>query len=229
LDYSTDIAINFWYEFDNIFNPLYNKPDSEARKAWNKVFGEEDLINRWRRHRLSGTYPKKYIDELSSLSNEIKYLADQQLSVLENRFHGDLNIELKAFEDFGQGILYDNNREHKRFHGDRIHKMDTGWPQPPIGYHRWHAFIRAAELMNLGSQDRWLQIDRYVGLAWVIQCKQIPKDSDHSTDEDPKNPRIESDLLTRLEEIWLQKSFEELDNAFDSYVAFPFPPVQKDD
>jgi len=163
------------------------KPEKHGTRSLVKKI----YINRWRRHRLLGTYPQKYVDELSSLSNEIKFLADEQLRILEDHFHGDLNIELKAFEDFGQGILYDNNKEHKRLLGDRIHKMDTGWPQPPIGYHRWHAFIRATELMNLGSKDRWLQIDQYVGLAWIIQCTQIPKDSDHSTDEDPKNPKMD--------------------------------------
>jgi hypothetical protein len=80
--------------------------------------------------------------------------------------------------------------------------MDSGWPRPPIGYHRWHAFIRATELMDLGSKDRWIQIDRYVGLAWVIQCKQIPKDSD---------------VLDSLGVTWLQKSFEDLDKAFGLY------------
>jgi hypothetical protein len=83
--------------------------------------------------------------------------------------------------------------------------------------------------MDLGSKDRWLQIDRYVGLAWVIQCKQIPKDSDPSTDEDPKNPKMDLDVLDRLEVTWLRKSFEELDKAFESYVAIPFPPLQQND
>jgi hypothetical protein len=35
-----------------------------------------------------GTYPKGYVDELSPLSNEIKFLADEQLCLLENNFIG---------------------------------------------------------------------------------------------------------------------------------------------
>lgn len=52
-----------------------------------------------------------------------------------------------------------------------------------MGYHRWHAFIRAAVLLGV-DKNIWLQIDRYVGLAWAIQSEaKIIQDS-------PNNPSL---------------------------------------
>ena len=57
---------------------------------------------------------------------------------------------------------FSDKPDHKRLLMDKIHKMDSGRPTPPVGYHRWHAFIRATTLLNEGPFDRWLQLDRHV-------------------------------------------------------------------
>ncbi len=135
------------------------------------------------------------------------FLANRQIEIIGNSFHDDTRLLQSAFENFGQGILYNPNRP-----GDSIHKMDD-LRGPPVGYHRWHAFIRAAVLLGV-DKNIWLQIDRYVGLAWAIQSEaKIIQDS-------PNNPSLEKMRLEELRSFWLQLSFDDLDVAFDSY---PFP------
>ena len=82
----------------------------------------------------------------------------------------------------------------------RIHMMDEG----PIGYRRWHAFIRTAVLINAELDmlhNKWLEIDRDVGLAYAIDSKQHPKQSDR-TGNNPNNPEIDSDQLDELSELF---------------------------
>ena len=69
-------------------------------------------------------------------------------------FDGNDELERRAFEDFGQGVLFD--ARHGRRDGDNVHKMDVSGPNnPPIGYHRWHIFIQATVFAG-GDCDRWL-------------------------------------------------------------------------
>src|SRR6185312_16229397 len=147
-----------------------------------------------------GTYPKSFIDEISPLNKEkILVLADTQLEIMDLYFDGDLELERRAFEDFGQGVLFDD--KHWRG-GDNIHKMDSGDvnASPPIGYHRWHTFIQAIVYAG-GNSDIWLNINRLVGLAWAIQSELKPPDGI------PNNPELRSDRLNDLRTSWLKLSF----------------------
>jgi hypothetical protein len=86
--------------------------------------------------------------------------------------------------------------------------MDGNPPTPLIGYKRWHAFIRGAVLIGEDS-TRWLQIDRNVGLAWEIQLQsKIEEDN-------PNNPGLQPDRINELRNVWLARTFDELDDAFD--------------
>lgn len=92
--------------------------------------------------------------------------------------------------------------------------MDEG----AFGYRRWHIFIRSAVLINNGSDkslDTWLQIDRDVGLAYAIDSIQHPRQSDR-TGNNPNNPESNPNVLEELRSLWLPRSFEELDKAFDN-------------
>lgn len=208
------LVIRFWTEFDNVFH--YNKPP-EVLNAYRTLFYDKfagginyDVIyNSWSDHRSTGNYPEAFTKAFEPLKEHVSYLADRQMDIIRNNFRQDTLLLQKAFEDFGQGILYnpDPNRP-----GDSIHKMDD-FSGPPIGYHRWHAFIRAAVLLGADA-NIWLHIDRCVGMAWAIQSEaQITPNS-------PNNPGLENTRLEQLRSSWLQLSFDDLDTAFDSY---PFP------
>jgi hypothetical protein len=74
--------------------------------------------------------------------------------------------------------------------------LHSGPDNPPIGYHRWHAIVRATIMVGIDAQ-RWTEIDRYVALAWAIQSEAKP-----------------------VRDTWLRRDLDELDAALDS---FPYP------
>lgn len=209
MTYSRKLATDFWYEFDNFF--LW-QVQQDVLNAIGEV-GNLDTL--YIQHRKNNTYPNGFIREVKQsnlLIKSISFLAQKQLDIINKNFGGDVESQQRAFEDFGQGVLFDDRppRSLER----RIHMMDEG----PIGYRRWHAFIRTAVLINTELDmlhDRWLQIDRDVGLAYAIDSKQHPKQSDR-TGNNPNNPEIDPNRLDELRTFWLPKSFQELDNAFDN-------------
>jgi hypothetical protein len=212
MDQTNTIATSFWNEFDNTFH--YSIPD-EIANAYMKVFMDsftgradfDQIYNSWSDHRNMGDYPEAFKKVFEPVKEPIFYLAKRQMDIMRNSFHDDTALLQRAFEDFGQGLLYNPNRPN-----DSIHKMDD-MRGPPIGYHRWHAFIRAAVLLGVDAIT-WLHINRCVGLAWAIQSEaQIIQNS-------PDNPGLENTRLEELRSFWLQLSFDGLDVAFDSY---PFP------
>ena len=126
-------------------------------EAYNIVFkdGFDHWVKRWRQHRRLGTYPQGFIGEISSIRDKILFLANMQVAIMDLYFDGDSKLERRAFEDFGQGVLFDS--KHWRDRSDHIHKMDIVGPDKnhPRGYHRWHVFIQAAALLGADS-NRWL-------------------------------------------------------------------------
>jgi hypothetical protein len=217
MDYSLDLAIEFWNQFDNTF--MKTNVPKKVVDAYNIVFegGFDRWVNRWREHRRLGTYPHGFIQEISSIGDKILFLANMQLTVMDLYFDRNSELERRAFEDFGQGILFDS--KHSRGGSDHIHKMDIVGPErnPPRGYRRWHVFIQCIVFAG-GDSSRWLDIDRYVGLAWAIQSEMKPED------DNPNNPEISSDRLAELRTLWLARDFTELDTAFERY-PLPDSPV----
>jgi hypothetical protein len=83
---------------------------------------------------------------------------------------------------------------------------------PPIGYHRWYAIVRATIMLGIDAQ-RWTEIARYVALAWAIQSEAKPV-------QDTENPGLSEERLQDFRDTWLRRDLDELDAAFDS---FPYP------
>ena len=88
-------------------------------------------------------------------------LANAQVKIFDKHFNRDMDALTQAFQDFGQGVLYDPRPPRVRTH--LIHMMD-GTPADWVGYRRWHAFVRAA---ILSSADRafWGEILRRIAVA----------------------------------------------------------------
>jgi hypothetical protein len=84
--------------------------------------------------------------------------------------------------------------------------MMNGTPDTWIGYHRWHAFARAAQL--LGADARWLHVNRCIALAWAIQTEANP------TLDSPKNPDLPAARLQELRDAWMSLPAHKLDWAF---------------
>jgi hypothetical protein len=203
MTYEIQRAIKFWYQFDDFFNPRFGHISDDIRQAYNY---ERRLLRLWIKNRVNNTYPQGFISAFindTQFIEAIKVMAEHQIRIIDDNFQGDSEIELRSFEDFAQGILYDNSRMNTQ----KIHMMDE-----KFGYHHWHVFIRAAAFIE--DSERWLQIDRNVGLAWAIQSMLRPRQDHHG--ENPNN-LARKDLIDKLRPAWLSRSFDELDNEFDTY------------
>lgn len=203
-------ASDFWLEFDNAFNPGFGQVSDEVFDAYGAIDIPDGPVQRWRHHRRNGTYPDGFRQDMDRNRDAHLFIAAKQLEFVDQHFGGDPGAERKAFEWFGEGVLFDDRRPPT----EKVHKMDIGGPNdPPIGYHRWHACIRAAVMVGADS-ERWLAIDRLVGLAWAIQSEARPEE------DSPDNPGLPAERLTELGEHWMGLGFAELDTEFDSD---PFP------
>jgi hypothetical protein len=206
-----EMSMEFWFEFDNFFNPSFGEVGQDVFDAYAAIGGPFGPSQRWREHRDNGTYPDGFRDEMNGARDALTQLADQQLAIFDRHFGGDADAEQRAFEEFAQGIHFDDRRPA----GDKVHKMDTGAPgSPPQAYHAWHGFIRAVVLVG-GDAERWLRIDRNLGLAWAIQNEARP------ADDEPNNPPLPEDRLEQLRAAWLPLDADQLDEMFDN---FPLPP-----
>jgi hypothetical protein len=95
-----------------------------------------------------------------------------------------------SFEEFGQGIHFDPRRPVT----DKGHTMDRSSNGETVGYHAGGTFICAAVLVGADAQ-RWLGVDRRVGLAWASHTVAIP--CEDATD----NPRLHEAQLRVLREV----------------------------
>jgi hypothetical protein len=203
--------MDFWYEFDNTFHFEIQPPvDQYYKKIFPDPEGYDHLIVRWLYHRRNQTYPDGFKNELSFLKPEITGLANEQIKFFNSALHRNPDLIQKAFEDFGQGVLYDDRRALK------LHKMDGDPPAPLIGYFRWHTFICA--LVLFGEFDQlWPQIDQYVGLAWTIQSIAPIQE------QDPNNRGLDDETLKKLRTKWLSMPSQQLDDEFENGFGAAFP------
>jgi hypothetical protein len=134
-------------------------------------------------------------------------LAQKQLDIINKSFGNNTESQQRAFEDFGQGILFDDRSPRPL--SNRVHMMDEG----QFGFYRWHTLIRTALLLNQES-EMWLHVDRHIGLACSIDSVQRPRQSTNDGNN-PNNSEISPEKLDKLRSFWLQLNFEELDAEFD--------------
>jgi hypothetical protein len=145
-------------------------------------------------------------------------LAEVQLEIMDRHFPDPAALQ-QAFEEFGQGILFDekpvaNGGKRRRPKGRLIHMMD-GTPDDCVGYHRWHAFIRAAVAAG-ADPARWLQVNQLVALAWAIYSELDPRE------DAPINPPLKPARMEALRRAWLTADEATLNAAFLHY-AGTFP------
>ncbi|NYT96201.1 hypothetical protein [Salinispora sp. H7-4] len=159
----------------------------------------------WLEQRTSGNYPHDYREAWRPLRPQLQLLSEIQLSMLDTYYRRNFGGLMSAFLDFGQGVLWDPRRPDPY----RVHIMN-GDPTP--GYHVWHAYIRAMDLLNVDA-DRWRSIERLVGAAWHVQSLAKPA---YNAPNTPLEPIVVADV----KRLWLRRSTEEIDEAFESN---PYP------
>jgi hypothetical protein len=206
-------ANEVWYQLDEI--GLYN-PTPEFVTAFKAIRAvlqgrypgvnfEVAMAAAWIGDRESGTYPDGFRSLFEPVRDAMKVMSDSQIAVYQTYYGHDWPGLTFAMIGFGQGVLYDPRRAD----GAKVHMMDG---TPPPGYHCWHAFNRAFQLLDL-SAGFWRRFDPLVGLGWALQSTAKPV-------EDADNTPLARDVVARLTRQWLTMTPEEADQAFMSY---PYP------
>jgi hypothetical protein len=205
-------ANEFWYQYDARF--LYD-PGPEVAAAFQQIMEvlgpvEGGFYGAWATSRAEGTYPEGYVSVIAPAREPMAVISRLQLALIDEFYGRDHLRLIRAFMDFGQGVLYDPRRPTFQ----KVHMMDyTNNVDPPGGYHVWHAINRGLMLLDV-DRRAWQRLDPLVGLTWAIQSIAKP------LMDVPNNPRLDWRLLLRLSVEWLPRTPSQLDIAFDS---IPYP------
>ena len=199
MTYSPDLGRDFWYAFD------LATQGSESFFEVIERAGAFDIQTAYLKSRSAGTYPASFVAGVQALRADWSTIAEVQTSNFDQFFANNWDDTQLAFEDFGQGVLLDMRPDRV---GDRIHMMDSG-RRPPIGYHRWHASIRAIQLLKIGDDSWWERLNTMVGLAWAIQSLQKPRQ------QKVPNPPINPTDLQAIRNAWLPMTPQMRDAQFD--------------
>jgi hypothetical protein len=208
-DYTRERARDFWYDFDD--QTLVRRTRTFTRlitNAFGPLGGLDGLVDLFRASYRGSNHPQAFTGAINRVGDAFVLLANEQWRVMASHFDDEDDLTL-AFIDFGQGVLFDDRAP--RDPNNAIHSMDDT-PDRWVGFHRWHAAIRAAMLTG-ADETRWLAMLRRVALAWAIQTETAPA---HDRDD---NPGLSDDRIAALRRYWLNASLEELDRDFVAYTT----------
>lgn len=203
------VNTDFWYDFDN--QTLWRRTpeiDAAIQSSYGQIGANLDaLATLFAASHAQPNHPAPFTTAIEAGRQGFLDLAELLRQIMVKHFGNDADALRGAFEDFGQGVLFDKRppRVPMRF----IHMMD-GTPDSWVGFHRWHASIRAAMLS--GADAAWhLQLLRNVGLAWGVQTEANPP-----LDRED-NPGLPAARLQTLSAFWLGKDLAALDRAFVNF------------
>jgi hypothetical protein len=211
-------ANELWYQFDEI---TFYYPSDELIDAYIAVLGhiratDGDLFplyrDHWSVHVAAPEYPHNYREFMRPLTAPLRVLSRIQLDIVDTYYRpGDPRL-IRAFADFGQGVLYDPRRLPV---SRPVHTMNTTNGNPPGGYHNWHVFMQAMILLGV-DVPRWRSLAPLNALAWALQSIARPS-------ETQLNPPLPARTVAAAAAYWLSRSPRQLDRAFRS---FPYPPAK---
>ena len=121
VNYTRELACKFWLDFDRPFNGAFKEPSDEMR---NLLQMSVNILSKYQQYYDTDT---KNVDEIGfrneienmQIRQDVLNLANAQFDIINCHFkdkNGDLNLGnlKKAFEDFGQGVLYDPHHDDER-------------------------------------------------------------------------------------------------------------------
>lgn len=197
--YTPEIGRRFWFEFDE----ATQGDDSFGNLIFNA--GGFGVQTNYRTTRAAGTYPAAFIQQFQPRRDDWIKIAKLQTDMIGNLLGNDFADIQAAFEDFGQGTLFDAQRPV----GNQIHMMDGQTNTQLVGYHRWHASIRVITLLQIGDAVFWENLNSVLGLAWGIQSFAKPKQ------QGAANPALSAADLQALRDAWLPLTPERRDHQYD--------------
>lgn len=222
-------SMDFWYELDYLTNAefvTYEKRDNRSytnispqindaiwNQIWKATLDGKSLFEAYDQfYRSGGEHSPEELKtklqekQYESLRSAFTIIAHLILDLMDKHFGGNEQLEQLAFEQFGQGTLFDTqvdgNDQPRRPAEFRIHMMDgsTG------GYDFLNKIVNLIDILVLaGTHERWLKFDRYVGLAAEIDSICKPKQSFTTTPigNNPNNQPIANGRLEELRSKWL--------------------------
>lgn len=242
VNYTRELACKFWLDFDRPFNGAFKEPSDEMR---NLLQMSVNILSKYQQYYDTDT---KNVDEIGfrneienmQIRQDVLNLANAQFDIINCHFkdkNGDLNLGnlKKAFEDFGQGVLYDPHHDDERTVLDtlgnprideetgnkmifRIHKMDS------IGqWTWWHSFIRAAGII-FPNESKYFELDKLIAYSCIINYIVQPKQSYQFPNGQVPVDSIQNPIgpgspeaLEEAKFILRSKAFEELDKIIEIY------------
>lgn len=210
MPYTREKGRDFWFDFDNqtLFRRTPAMADALNRAYFAHGLTFDSVMNGLRVSFAQPDHPASFLNLVQVGQQGFLDLAHLQLGIMESHLEDAAGIQ-SAFEDFGQGVLFDDRPG--RPIGRRIHMMD-GTPDTWVGYHRWHAFARAAVLLGADA-DRWEHINRCTALAWAIQTEADPPV------DNPNNQGLAANVLQGLGDVWMGLPIDKVDWAFVNHAS----------
>ncbi|MEU8772403.1 Tat pathway signal sequence domain protein [Streptomyces sp. NPDC048606] len=203
-------ANEFWYEYDERF---YYTPTPELSAAVGAITGQfggfTKSYDAWVATRQGGRYPRSWVELIKPYRKEFQLLSRAQKEVYEQFYGRDPRGLIFAFQEFGQGTLFDPRRPA----GNKVHMMNYTPPNPTHAYHRWHPFLQSFQLLDI-DKAWWSHVNRLVGAAWELQSIGKPVNDANDNKHLPK--RVVHQVTTK----WLLRSNDRVNKAFD---VFPYP------
>jgi hypothetical protein len=207
-----EVGQRFWSAFDEA-----TQGDDNFRNLIDRA-GGFDVQDNYRATRAQGNYPAAFIQLFQARRAEWVQIAALQTDMIGNLLGNDFSDIQAAFEDFAQGTLFDAQRPI----GNQIHMMDGQTGTQMVGYHRWHAAMRVIQLLGIGDQAWWENLNRVLGLAWAIQSFAQPRQLNTA------NPALASSDLDELRNAWLALIPDRRDRQYDlTAAAVGFHPSPK--
>jgi hypothetical protein len=202
------LANEFWYRFDQYTAYAISPELAEAYAVLRSRFDrfERDVYFAWRDTSAAGTYPAAFVEFVTPIRPQLEVLSREQLIAFDELYHRHDPRLVTAFTAFGEGVLFDPRLAPRQ---QEVHTMNG---KPPVGYHTWHAFIRAMMLLGI-DRRRWQAIAPLNALAWAVQTVAKP-------DTRVPSPPLPTATVRRLTRCWLPKDIARLDADF---LSFPYP------
>ncbi|MGW7350698.1 hypothetical protein [Streptomyces sp. NPDC054784] len=188
------------YEPSQEFTDAYHALVAHYGPGWDNI-----LLGTWRRLVTTPTYRREFTDFVAPVRGPLEVMSRVQLGVFDAVYHPADPRLVRAFAEFGQGVLYDPRT-------GALHVM-TG--TPPGGYPVWHVVMRAMTFLDV-DRHRWERLAPLNAFACAVHLTADP-DLEHVNQPLPRR------TVRRLAAHWLPRGITRLDEDFQS---FPYPQQQ---
>ncbi len=239
MSYNPQAATDFFFDFDNFTNPPWpvqgtSTPTNPPPPSPGTVNAEQVIFGIAQQFYTLGASDFEQLAQQNAGS--LSVVINITTTLVQQHFGGFNECLQLGFEDFAQGVLFDERRNTEAYGFWPLHCMDAVYdaeakefhamPYTPNGYYYWYGSIRANSLLPGADQPSWLQFGRCLALAAAIQNAAQPKGIVGPTGfikpralpktpyTNPGNQRIATAELNAFRDRYLNMSFAQLDVAF---------------